>query len=167
MCIEAEPPLACKLYERTKDKTNMKKQKIWSKLMLVVMMLPLVASCSSDDDDNSIPFTKEILVDAYSYWDIKDITGNISHLSKGTTARFYSDGTCDGFFYMETSYEIKGGKLYTYYAKTKEPMYVYTLLKRFIDETHDELTVRVEGTLDDNSTCTIIMRRNSGAASAK
>ena len=61
--------------------------------------------------------------------------------------------------------QIKGGKLYTYFAKTKEPMFVYTLLKRFVDETHDELTVRVDGTLDDHSSCTIVMRRNSRAAS--
>ena len=134
--------------------------------MLMALALPIMVACGSDDDDDgSLPFTKELLVDAYSYWDIKDITGSNSHLIKGAVANFYSDGTCNGFDSMETSYEIKGGKLYTYYAKTKEPMFVYTLLKRFVDETHDELTVRVDGTLDDHSSCTIVMRRNSRAAS--
>ena len=143
----------------------MKELKIWNIMMLMMMALPLMVACgSSDDDDNSLPFTKEILVDAYSYWDIKDITGNISHLRKGAIARFYSDGTCSGFDSKETSYEIKGGKLYTYYAKTKEPMFVYTLLSRYQDENHDELTVKVDGTLDDHTTGTIIMRRNAGAA---
>ena len=130
--------------------------------MLMAMALPMMVACGSDDDDDgSLPFTKDLLVDAYSYWDIKDITGSNSHLRKGAVANFYSDGTCNGFDSMETSYEIKGGKLYTYFAKTKEPMFVYTLLKRFVDETHDELTVRVDGTLDDHSSCTIVMRRNS------
>ena len=135
--------------------------------MLMAIVLLTMVACGSDDDDNSLPFTKEILVDAYSYWDIKDITGNNKHLRKGATARFYTDGTCSGFDSMETSYDIKGGKLYTYYAKTNEPMFIYTLLSRFTDETHDELTVRVDGTLDDHSTCTIVMRRNSEAESAK
>ena len=134
----------------------MKQIKIWSILMLVVMMMPFVASCGGDDDnDNSLSFTKELLVDEYSFWDIKEITGNNTHLKKGATAKFYADGTCNGFDYMETSYEIKGGKLYTYYAKTKEPMFVYTLQSRFVNEYNDELTVKVDGTLDDHSTCTI------------
>ena len=145
----------------------MKQLKIWSIMLLAVMMMPMVVSCGGDDDndDNSMSFTKELLVDEYSYWDIKDITGNNTHLRKGATARFYADGTCNGFDNMETSYEIKGGKLYTYYAKTKEPMFVYTLQSRYVNEFNDELTVKVDGTLDDHSTCTIIMRRNSGAAS--
>ena len=147
----------------------MKQLKIWSMMMLMVMSLPLMVACGSDgdDDDNTLPFTKEILVDEYSFWNIKDITGNNTHLRKGATARFFADGTCKGFDSMETSYEIKGGKLYTYYAKTKEPMFIYTLLSRYKNEYNDELTVRVDGTLDDYSSCQIVMRRNSGVASAQ
>ena len=143
----------------------MKQLKRWSLWMLAIMMMPLFVSCGSDDEDNSLSFTKELLVDEYGFWDIKEITGNNSHLTKGATARFYANGTCQGFDYMETSYELKGGKLYTFYAKTKEPMFVYTLLSRYKNEFNDELTVKVNGTLDDHSSCTIVMRRNSGAAS--
>lgn len=147
----------------------MKKMKILSMMMLMAITLTMMVACGGGDDgdDNSLPFTKDILVNAYSYWDIKEITGSNSHLRKGATARFYSDGTCNGFDSMETSYEIKGGRLYTYFAKTKEPMFVYTLLKRFVDEAHDELTVKVDGTLDDHSSCTIVMRRNDVPSSAK
>ena len=140
----------------------MKQLKIWGILMLVVMLMPLVTSCGGDDDsdDHSLSFTKEMIVNENSFWDIKEITGNNSHFKKGASAKFYADGTCNGFDNMETSYEIKGGKLYTYYAKTKEPMFVYTLQSRYVNEYADELTVKIEGTLDDHSTCTIIMRKN-------
>ena len=136
--------------------------------MLMVMVQPMLVACgSSDDDDNSLPFTMYLIADANGYWDIKEVTGNLSHHSKGAVARFYSNGTCSGFHYMETSWKIKDGKVYTYYDKTMEPMFVYTLLSRYLDKTHDELTVKVNGTLDDHSTGTIVMRRNAGAASAK
>ena len=140
----------------------MKQLKIWSMMMLIMMIMPLAVSCggSDDSDDNSLPITKEMLVNTNSFWDIKEITGNNMKIKKGATAKFYADGTCKGFISMETSYEIKGGKLYTYYAKTKEPMFVYTLLSRFVNEYNDELTVKVDGTLDDNTTCTIVMRKN-------
>ena len=146
----------------------MKQLKIWSIMLLMVITLPLMVACGSDDDndDNTLPFTKEILVDEYGFWDIKDITGNNTHLRKGATARFYADGTCKGFDSMETSYEIKGGKLYTYYAKTKEPMFIYTLLSRYKNVYNDELTVRVDGTLDDHSSFQIVMRKNSSVDSA-
>lgn len=141
----------------------MKQRKIWSMMMLVAMALPLMVSCGGsdgDDGDNSLSFTKEMIVTENSFWDIKNIQGNNTHFKQGATARFYADGTCKGFDNMETSYEIKGGKLYTYYAKTKEPMYVYTLQSRYVNEFNDELTVKVEGTLDNYSICTIIMRKN-------
>ena len=143
----------------------MKQLKIWSVMLLAVMMMPMVASCGGDDDndDNSMNFTKDLLVDENSYWEIMEITGNNTHLYKGATAIFYADGTCYGFDNMETSYEIKGGKIYTYYAKTKEPMFVYTLQSRNVNENTEELTVRVDGTLDDHSSCTIIMRRIQGS----
>ncbi len=132
--------------------------------MLMVMAMPLIVSCGGDDseDDNSIPFTKEMIVCGdYYFWDIKEVTGNNSRMRKGASAQFYADGTCKGFYSMETSWEIKGGKLCTYYAKTKEPMFVYTLISKFDKEYDTELTVRVDGTLDDKTSSTIAMRKNA------
>lgn len=130
--------------------------------MLVVMALPTMVACGGDDsEDNSLPFTKEMIVCGDNYfWDIKEVSGNNTRIKKGASAVFYADGTCNGFFSMETSYEIKGGKLYTYYAKTKEPMFVYTLISKFDKEYDTELTVRVDGTLDDSTSSTIVMRKN-------
>ncbi len=134
-------------------------------MVLAAMMMPVLTACGGDDDDNSMSFTKEMLVDEHSFWEIKDIQGNNTRLIKGATAKFYANGTCKGFDSSETYYEIKGGKLYTYYGYTMEPMFVYTLQSRHVDDYNDELTVKVDGTLDDYSTCTIIMRKNSESAS--
>ena len=141
----------------------MKKLRIWSMLMLMVMALPMMVACGGDDseDDNSLPFTKEMIIGDTFYWDITEVTGNNSRMRKGASAQFYADGTCKGFYSMETSWEIKGGKLYTYYAKTKEPMFVYTLISKFDKEYDTELTVRVDGTLDDKTSSTIVMRKNA------
>ena len=142
----------------------MKKLKIWSMMMLIAMALPLMVACSGDDseDDNSLPFTKDMIVCGdYYFWDIKETTGNNTRMRKGASAQFFADGTCKGFYSMETSWEIKGGKLYTYYAKTKEPMFVYTLQSRFATAYDEELTVRVDGTLDDKTSSTIVMRKNA------
>ena len=137
----------------------MKKIKIWSAMMLVAMMVSMMVACGGDDsNDNSLPFTKEMIVCGDNYfWDIKEVSGNNTRMKKGASAMFYADGTCKGFYGMETSYDIKDGKLYTYYAKTKEPMFVYTLISKY----DTELTVRVDGTLDDNTSSTIVMRKNA------
>ena len=143
----------------------MKKLKIWS-MMLMIITLPMMVACGSDDSDSesSMDFTKEMLVDESCYWDIKEITGNNTRFSKGDVAEFYADGTCKGFDYMETAYQIKNGRLYTYYGKTQEPMFVYTLLSRDVSDVKDELTVRVDGTLDDKSVFRIVMRKNAKIA---
>ena len=47
---------------------------------------------------------------------------------------------------MEDAYKILGGKIYTYYAETDEPMYIYSL----ISGDASNLTVRVGGTLDES-----------------
>ena len=106
----------------------MKTMKFWS-WMIILLAFPLISACGSDDEenDNSIPFTTEILVDKNCFWDIKEITGSHSGFYKGASAEFFSNGTCDGFHSMETAYRITNGKLYTYYADTNEPMFVYTL----------------------------------------
>lgn len=134
----------------------------------MIITLPMMVACGSDDNDSEsgMNFTKEMLVDENCYWDIKEITGNNVRLSKGAEAEFYADGTCKGFDNMETAYQIKNGRLYTYFGKSQEPIYVYTLLSREVSNVKDELTVRVDGTLDDKSVFRIVMRRNSKIASA-
>ena len=135
----------------------MKKKILWS--MLTVLMVTILSisfiSCGSDDDDSSLSFSKEIIV---GKWRITNIAGNNEHsnwLSVGKEAEFKSDGTCNGWFSMENSYKIEGGRIMTYYARTSEPMFVYTLLS----QNGTTLSVRMDGTLDDNSTCTLTLQK--------
>ena len=68
---------------------------------------------------------------------------------------FKYDGTCTSWFSMEDAYKIEGGRIHTYYGKTNEPMFVYTLLS----ENGATLSVRMDGTLDDNGTCTLTLQK--------
>ncbi len=128
--------------------------------MTAVLMIALVsisfAACGSDDDDEpSLSFTKEIIV---GKWKITNIVGNNEHgnwLSVGSEAEFKSDGTCKGWFSMEDAYKIEGGRIKTYYARTSEPMFVYTLLS----QNGTTLSVKMDGTLDDKSTCTLTLQK--------
>lgn len=128
--------------------------------LTAILMIALVSvsftACSSDDDDEpSLSFTKEIIV---GKWKITNIAGNNEHsnwLSVGREAEFKSDGTCIGWFSMEDAYKIEGGRVKTYYARTSEPMFVYTLLSH----TGNTLSVKMDGTLDDNSTCTLTLQK--------
>lgn len=128
--------------------------------LVAVLMIAFVSisftACSSDDDDEpSLSFTKEIIV---GKWRITNIAGNNEHsnwLSVGREAEFKSDGTCKGWFSMEDAYKIEGGRIKTYYARTLEPMFVYTLLS----QNGSTLSVRMDGTLDDNSTCTLTLQK--------
>lgn len=128
--------------------------------LTAVLMIALVSvgftACSSDDDDEpSLSFTKEIIV---GKWRITNIAGNNEHsnwLSVGSEAEFKSDGTCKGWFSMEDAYKIEGGRIKTYFARTSEPMFVYTLLS----QNGSTLSVRMDGTLDDNSTCTLTLQK--------
>ena len=40
-------------------------------------------------------------------------------------------------------------------------LFVYTLLSRFATEYDEELTIKVDGTLDDKSTATIVIEKNA------
>ncbi|MCR4809704.1 MAG: hypothetical protein K5896_07575 [Prevotella sp.] len=115
-----------------------------------------ITACSSDDDDEpSLSFTKEIIV---GKWKITNIAGNNKHgnwLLVGSEAEFKSDGTCKGWFSMEDAYKIEGGRVKTYYARTSEPMFVYTLLS----QNGSTLSVKMDGTLDDESTCTLSLQK--------
>jgi len=68
---------------------------------------------------------------------------------------FKSDGTCNGWFSMEDAYKIEGGRVKTYYARTSEPMFAYTLLS----QNGTTLSVKMDGTLDDKSTCTLTLQK--------
>ena len=128
--------------------------------LAAVLMIALASvnftACSNDDDDEpSLSFTKEIIV---GRWKITNIAGNNEHgnwLLVGSEAVFKSDGTCNGWFSMEDAYKIEGGRVKTYYARTSEPMFVYTLLF----QNGSTLSVRMDGTLDDNSTCTLTLQK--------
>lgn len=113
-------------------------------------------ACSNDDDDEpSLSFTKEIIV---GRWKITNIAGNNEHgnwLLVGSEAVFKSDGTCNGWFSMEDAYKIEGGRVKTYYARTSEPMFVYTLLS----QNGTTLSVKMDGTLDDKSACTLTLQK--------
>ena len=154
--------------KKVKQDRIMKKNKIWSMMLMTITITTIMVACGSDDSDSdsSMNFTKDMLVDENSYWDIKDITGNNARFNKGDVAEFYADGTCKGFHHMETTYQIKNGRLYTYYAQTQEPMFIYTLLSKEVSGVKEELAVRVDGTLDDKSVFRIVMRKNTKAASA-
>lgn len=124
-------------------------------LMIAFMSFSITACSSDDDDEPSLSFSKEIIV---GKWKITNIAGNNEHgnwLLVGSEAEFKSDGTCKSWFSMEDAYKIEGGRVKTYYARTSEPMFVYTLLS----QNGTTLSVKMDGTLDDNSTCTLTLQK--------
>ncbi|MBR5697994.1 MAG: hypothetical protein IKX44_05150 [Prevotella sp.] len=124
-------------------------------LMIALVSMGFTACSSDDDDESSLSFTKEIIV---GKWKITNIAGNNEHgnwLFVGSEAEFKSDGTCKGWFSMEDAYKIEGGRIKTYNARTSEPMFVYTLLS----QNGATLSVKMDGTLDDNSTCTLTLKK--------
>ena len=124
-------------------------------LMIALTSVSFTACSSDDDDEPSLSFTKEIIV---GKWKITNIAGNNEHsnwLLVGSEAEFKTDGTCKGWFSMEDAYKIEGGRIKTYYARTNEPMFVYSLLS----QNGTMLSVKMDGTLDDNSTCTLTLQK--------
>lgn len=124
-------------------------------LMIALASVSFTACSNDDDDEPSLSFTKEIIV---GRWKITNIAGNNEHgnwLLVGSEAVFNSDGTCNGWFSMEDAYKIEGGRVKTYYARTSEPMFVYTLLS----QNGTTLSVKMDGTLDDKSTCTLTLQK--------
>lgn len=128
--------------------------------LAAVLMIALLSigftSCSSDEEDTpALSFTKEIIV---GKWKITNISGTNEHsswLSVGKEAEFKADGTCNGWFSMENAYKIENGRIHTYYTSTNEPMFIYTLMSL----NGSELSVKMDGTLDDNSTCNLTLLR--------
>ena len=135
----------------------MKKLELLTILLLMAITIPMLVSCSKDDEeeeDNILQFNKETIV---GKWEIVNQNGTSDIFEIGKNAEFFSNGTCKGFFRMETSYEINNGKIHTYYAKTKEPMFIYTLLSA--TDNNSQLSVRVDGTLDDDTSLSITIKR--------
>ena len=102
-------------------------------------------------ESNAVPsektFTKEIIAGDFQ-WYVNSVSikrGSSNSVKQGKTIRFYEDGTCEAFHSMETAWRLNNGRIETYYKKTGEPMYVYTLLSA----NSDEIMIRINGTLDD------------------
>ena len=101
-----------------------------------------------------LAFTKELITDCS--WVVEDFSiakGSNSSIQKGKTITFKDDGSCEAFHSMENAWRITNGRIETYYKKTNEPMYVYTLLS----QNAGKLTVRMNGTLDDNLEATLTL----------
>lgn len=127
-----------------------------SAVLLIVCMSSVFTSCSKDDDNPSLSFTKEIISGKWRITNISNTNGhNTWWPSAGDEMEFKYDGTCTGWFSMEDAYKIEGGRIHTYYGETNEPMFVYTLLS----ENGTTLSVRMDGTLDDNGTCTLTLQK--------
>lgn len=133
-------------------------KKLLSMLLLFAAIFSVsmvVSSCGDDDDDEpSLAFDNQSIIGT---WSITSVNGtSFPSFTNGATLTFNSNGTCETADNMETAYRIEGGKIYTYYAETNEPMYVYTLLSK----SGDNMSVRVSGTLDEsNLSITISIRK--------
>lgn len=104
-----------------------------------------------------INITPDMIDEKYE-WTVESFNitrGNNSNLQKGKTIRFKNDGSCEAFHSMENAWRINNGRIETYYKTTNEPMYVYTL----IAVNGDMITVKMNGTLDDNLESTIVFKR--------
>ena len=126
-------------------------------IVMVVMLSVGFASCGSDDDDEpSLKITKDMLVGSWEVTDIVNTSGDqLRKVYVGATMKFYNDGTCKCYDYMENAYRINNGRLETYYKESGEPMFVYTL----VAQKGDIIQLRRNGTLDDNSVCTLTLEK--------
>lgn len=108
-----------------------------------------------------LDFTSEVIAGEFS-WVVRDFIferGANSNIQKGKRIRFKTDGTCEAFHYMENAWRINNGIIETYYKQTNEPMFVYTLLFW----KGDEMTVRMNGTLDDSLQVTMNLSKEVSA----
>ena len=100
----------------------------------------------------TIPITIDKV--AGTSWSVKSYTierGSNSSIQNGKIIQFNKDGSCVVFHSMENAWRISGGRIETYYRQTNEPMFVYTLLS----QNDNEITVRMNGTLDDELQATL------------
>lgn len=135
---------------------------MYMKKTIIGLALVLLCSCSGDNDagnsekDTSIPFTKNLIVGG---WKIVSSTSSKSDFRTGSTALFVENGACLGFHSMETNYVLNEGKINTSYNKTSEPMYTYALHSVSESENDTILNIRVKGTLEDNSSFDISVKK--------
>lgn len=137
----------------------MKKSLLYFMSIIVNSVICLcVTSCSSDDTDSSTQkFTREMITGVYWYLEDYSIErGQSGVIEKGNYLFFNNDGTCEGFHPMENAYRINDGKIETFYKKTNEPIFVYTLLS----QANGLMKVRLQGTLDDdiNAVLTLVSK---------
>ena len=140
-----------------------KKKKFWC--LFSVTIIAIIGFCfisCGDDDDNtpSLSFTKELIAAENVAWDVENVTierGSSDYVKSGRTLAFSKEGSCICFHPMETNYKINAGKIATFYKETNEPIFVYTLLA----QNDDVLKVRVNGTLDDDFSATITLKKTT------
>ena len=130
------------------------------KKIFILFFIVFVVSCGDDDNKSSEhleAFTTEIIAGDYSWRASKVIVerGSSNSVKESRTIKFYSNGTCEGFHSMEDGWRINNGKIETYYKRTNEPIFVYTLLS----VKGNELTVRINGTLDDNLQAKVLLTK--------
>ena len=117
----------------------------------------------STNPSTILAFTKELIT--ASSWVVEGfniVKGSNSSIQKGKTITFKNDGSCEAFHSMENAWRITNGRIETYYKQTNEPMFVYTLLS----QKDGNLTVRMNGTLDDNLEATLTLAKKDDEPSS-
>ena len=137
----------------------MKKLKIWSMMMLMVMAMPLMVACGGDDSSTNTPtqgITQEMIAGDFKWVmsDYKIIQGESPYLNY-YWIWFKPDRTCRGAISMEDGYRLVDGRIETYCRKNNEPMFIYTLISYH----GDVIKLRMQGTLDDDLLAEITLAR--------
>ncbi len=132
----------------------MKTKNYFYLLVMLFMCLVVNTSCGSDDEEEvASSITKDIIVGTWRITNISNTNNHGNWLKVGKEATFKSNGSCSGWFSLETAYKIEGGKLHTYDKDYGEPMFVYTLLS----QNGNTIVLQMDGTLDDDSSCTLTL----------
>lgn len=132
----------------------MNKKTLISILAIFAISLCFINCSKDDDDDNTYAIEKSDLIGSWEVISVSNAT-TFKHVKPGSIFEFKSNNTCSTPFSMEDYYEIKSGKVYTYYKSTMEPMYVYSLTS-----TEDEIvSLRMNGTLDESNLSITIRAR--------
>ena len=111
----------------------------------------------SEGNPQVLNFTEDLIAGDFS-WKVTDFTiekGQNRDIQKDKEISFKKDGSCTVFHSMEDAWRITNGRIETYYKKTNEPMFVYTLLSL----KDSVITVRMNGTLDDELQATITLAK--------
>lgn len=125
-------------------------------VLLTVLLIVGFTACGDDDKGSStLQFTKETIVGSWETSGISVTRGESYIVRNGVVITFNNDNSCKGFHSMENAYRINQGKIETYYSKSNEPMFVYTLLST----NGNSMKVQIDGTLDDDFSCTITLSK--------